>query len=117
MLRQIGMIYNDREDAEYLLPENLINLKDIFEYEKSISKIKNIKNDEKAAIYKFNEKRSLVEYYKQFYEKIQNHTIYDYIDLKEEYYEDSNWKEEIENMLIKFKNELEKYFEQLKEKK
>ena len=34
-----------------------------------------------------------------------------------EYYEDSNWKEEIENMLIKFKKELEKYFEQLKEKK
>lgn len=117
MLRQIGMIYNDRNDAEYLLPENLIELKDISKYENEISKNKNIQNDEKAARYKFNEKRSLIEYYKQFYEKIENHTIYNYLDLKKEYYEDANWKEEIENMLIKFRNELEKYFGQLKEKK
>lgn len=115
MLRQIGMIYNDREDAEYLLPENLIKLKDVFDYEKSISKANNIKNDKKAAIYKFNEKRSLIEYYKQFNQKIQNNTIYNYIDVKKEYYEDDDWKEEIENMLIKFSNELKKYFEQLKE--
>lgn len=117
MLRQIGMIYNDRNDAEYLLPENLIELKDILKYENEISKIKNIQNDEKAARYKFNEKRSLIEYYKQFYKKIENHTIYNYLDLKKEYYEDDNWKDQIENMLIRFRNELEKYFGQLKEKK
>ena len=111
------MIYNNRNDAEYLLPENLIELKDISKYENEISKIKNIQNDEKASRYKFNEKRSLIEYYKQFYEKIENHTIYNYLDLKKEYYEDDNWKEELENMLNKFRNELKKYFGQLKEKK
>lgn len=117
LLRQIGMIYNNRNDVKYLLPENLIMLKDIYNYENSISKNKNAENDRKAAIYKFNEKRSLIEYYKQFYTKIKDGTIYNYLDLKKDYYEDSNWKEEIENMLVRFKAELEQYFSQLKEEK
>lgn len=115
ILRQIGMINNDRKDATYLLPENLIKLEDIFEYEKKISKKNNNKNDEKAAIYKFNEKRSLIEYYKEYYKHIDNDTIYDYLDLKKEYYEDEEWFNEIQDMLGRFKKELEEYFKQMKE--
>ena len=114
LLRQIGMIYNNRKDTAYLLPENQIVLKEIQRYEISISKNKNYENDRKAAVYKFNEKRSLIEYYKQFYKKIDDGTIYNYLDLKKDYYEDDNWKEKIEEMLNKFKCELKKYFSQLK---
>lgn len=113
LLRQIGMIYNDRKDTKYLLPENLMEIKDIVLYEKKISKNNNCENDKKAARYKFNEKRSLIEYYKQYYRKIKEKKIYDYLDLKKEYYEDDNWLDEIERMLEKFSLELEKYFNQL----
>jgi len=114
MLRQIGMIYNSREDCDYLEPENLSKLQDIKKYEKIISKEKNFEKDEKAAIYKFNEKRSLLEYYKSFYKHIKEGTIYNYLDLKKEYYEDEDWKERLEEMLENFSNELEEYFKQIK---
>lgn len=114
ILRQIGMIYNNREDCEYLLPENLGDFQNIRKYEKSISKQKNIEKDEKASIYKFNEKRSLLEYYKLYYKHIKEGTIYNYLDLKKEYYEDADWQEKIDEMLQKFNCELEEYFKQIK---
>lgn len=114
ILRQIGMIYNEREDCDYLVPENLSELQDIKKYETIISKGKNFEKDEKAAIYKFNEKRSLLEYYKSFYKHIKEATIYNYLDLKKEYYEDEDWKERLEEMLEKFSRELEEYFKQIK---
>ena len=114
LLRQIGMIYNEKEDVEYLLPENLISLKDIINYEIKISKDNDADKDKKASIYKFNEKRSLIEYYKLFYKHIKEGTIYDYLDLKKEYFEEENWQQEIKTMLDKFAEELEEYFNQLK---
>ena len=114
LLRQIGMINNNRNDTEYLLPESLFKLEDIKEHEKSISKLGDKSKDEKAAIYKFNEKRSLIEYYKLYYKHIKNETIYNYLDLRKEYYEDDNWLYNIEKMLQRFAQELEKYFEQIK---
>jgi len=108
------MIYNNREDCEYLLPENLGDFQNIRKYEKSISKQKNIEKDEKASIYKFNEKRSLLEYYKLYYKHIKEGTIYNYLDLKKEYYEDADWQEKIDEMLQKFNCELEEYFKQIK---
>ena len=114
ILRQIGMKYNKREDCQYLLPEELAKLKDIRRYERIISKKKNVEKDEKAVIYKFNEKRSLLEYYKLYYKHVKDGTIYNYLDLKKEYYEDDDWKENIEKMLYKFTYELEEYFNQIK---
>ena len=116
ILRQIGMISNHREDCEYLLPESLADFKDIEQYEKIISKEKDPCKDQKASLYKFNEKRSLLEYYKLFYKNIKKGTIYNYLDMKEEYYEDIDWQNKIEEMLEKFTLELEEYFKQIRKR-
>lgn len=109
-LRQIGMINRQESDSQYLLPVEIYNFKDILKYEFKISKKHNEKNDFQAALYKFNEKRSLIEYYKSYYYSIKDGSIFNYLDMKQEYYEDENYIAEITNMLNKFASELEKYF-------
>lgn len=109
-LRQIGMIDRQEKDSQYLLPVEIYNFKDILKHESKISKNHNEKNDFQAALYKFNEKRSLIEYYKSYYYSIKDGSIFNYLDMKQEYYEDENYITEITNMLNKFASELEKYF-------
>lgn len=109
-LRQIGMIDRKEKDSQYLLPVEKYSFKEILKYECKISKNHNEKNDFEAAIYKFNEKRSLVEYYKSYYYSINDGSIFNYLDMKQEYYEDENYIAEITNMLNRFASELEKYF-------
>lgn len=113
MLRQIGMINNARKDTEYLLPINLYNYSDILNYENKISKDRNRTKDIAAAKYKFNEKRSLIEYYKSYYINIINKSIFNYLDIKNEYYLDDNYLTEITEMLNRFSKELEIYFKEV----
>ena len=114
VLRQIGETNSNMNGTDYLVPINLYNLKDILEYENKISKNNDKIKDEKAAVYKYNEKRSLLEYYRLYYDKIQNSEIYNYLDLKKEYYEDENWIKNIENMLKQFCGEVDIYFKSIK---
>lgn len=65
-------------------------------------------------MYKYLEKRSLIEYYKTFYRNIKSGKIYNYIDLKKEYYGDNDYYAKINDMLVRFSKELEIYFENLK---
>lgn len=113
MLRQIGMVNIPRKDTEYLLPINLYYYNDILDYENKISKDKNKPKDIDAAKYKFNEKRSLIEYYKSYYKNIINKKIFNYLDIKKEYYLDDNYLIEITNMLNRFSKELELYFKEV----
>ena len=113
VLRQIGMINTKRVDVDYLLPIDIYNYNDILKYEYEISKNKNKKNDISASVYKFNEKRSLIEYYKSYYKNIKNGNIFNYLDMKIEYYEDDNYLVQIKNMLDRFSKELELYFKKV----
>lgn len=116
ILRQIGTLNSNTKeyDKNYLLPPNIYKLEDIQNYEKEISKnIDNEKDNEKA-MYKYLEKRSLIEYYKTFYRNIKSGKIYNYIDLKKEYYGDNDYYAKINDMLVRFSKELEIYFENLK---
>lgn len=113
ILRQIGMINAKRIDADYLLPIDIFNYSDILKLENKISKNKNKKNDIAASIYKFNEKRSLIEYYKSYYKYIKNGSIFNYLDMKIEYYEDENYLIQVGDMLNRFSKELELYFEKV----
>ena len=113
VLRQIGMINAKRVDVGYLLPIDAYNYNDILKYEYQISKNKNKKNDISAALYKFNEKRSLIEYYKSYYKNIKNRNIFNYLDMKMEYYEDDNYLMQIKDMLDRFSKELEIYFKKV----
>lgn len=113
VLRQIGMINNLRRDVEYLVPEKLYNYEQILKYEDKISKYKNEKNDIAAAKYKFNEKRSLIEYYKSYYKCITNKSIFNYLDIKKKYYLDDDYLKRISDMLNRFSKELEIYFKEV----
>lgn len=113
MLRQIGMVNIPRKDVEYLVPINLYHYNDILNYENKISKNKNRQKDIEAAKYKFNEKKSLIEYYKSYYKNIINKKIFNYLDLKKEYYLDDNYLIEITDMLNRFSKELEIFFKEV----
>lgn len=113
MLRQIGMVNIPRKDVEYLVPINLYHYNDILNYENKISKNKNRQKDIEAAKYKFNEKKSLIEYYKSYYKNIINNKIFNYLDLKKEYYLDDNYLIEITDMLNRFAKELEIFFKEV----
>lgn len=113
MLRQIGMVNIPRKDVEYLVPINLYHYNDILNYENKISKNKNRQKDIEAAKYKFNEKKSLIEYYKSYYKNILNKKIFNYLDLKKEYYLDDNYLIEITDMLNRFSKELEIFFKEV----
>ena len=113
VLRQIGMVNAKRIDVDYLLPIDMCKYSDILKYENKISKNKNKKNDTAASIYKFNEKRSLIEYYKSYYKNIKNGNIFNYLDMKIEYYEDKNYLIQIKDMLDRFSKELEVYFKKV----
>lgn len=112
VLRQIGMHNNklDNYDSNYCLPMNLISLEKIKKYERSISKNNIIEDDIKAAYFKYTEKKSLILYYKQFYNRIIDKSIYNYLDLDKEYYGEDNYLYNIEMLLNKFAKELEEYF-------
>lgn len=115
ILRQIGFsAYNfSAYDINYCLPKNLISYDKILDYENKMSKNHNGLKDKQASIYKFNEKRSLISYYRQFKEKIDNNTIYNYLDLKEDYFENENWENEISELLLRFSKEISIYINNL----
>lgn len=113
VLRQIGMINAKRADANYLLPIDKHRYNEVLRYEYRISKNKNTKSDIASAVYKFNEKRSLIEYYKSYYKNIKNGNIFNYLDMKIEYYEDENYLIQIKDMLDRFSKELKLYFEKV----
>jgi hypothetical protein len=103
------MINAKRKDTNYLLPPKLYKLKDIINLERNISNHKKVEKEIKASIYKFNEKRSLIEYYKSFYKNIKEGTIYNYFDMKKEYYNDEDWLVKINQLLKRFSKEIEIY--------
>ncbi len=115
VLRQIGININNlqHQDANYCLPNNLSKLKEIEKNEIIMSKNNEKNKDLEAAKYKYNEKKSLLNYYKNFSKAIENKTIYDYIDIRKEYFDDENWQEKIENMLLKFNEEIKSYLSRM----
>lgn len=118
ILRQISIINNDLKDydASYMLPMKLNKFDSIAKLERKIVKLGKESKIDNYARYKYNEKKSLLEYYKRYYELIENKKVYNYLDLNPKYFEDADYLEKINRMLNKFKKELNIYFEEMEEK-
>ena len=58
--------------------------------------------------YKYLEKQSLIQYFKEFKDKINSGEIYRYLELSPIFF-NNNYKKEFDRMLFKFAQEIEKY--------
>lgn len=108
MLRQISIVNSNKikYDSKYTLPLNISSLNSISNYEikhgQSASKCFEISK------YKYLEKRSLIQYYKEFKDKINSGEIYRYLELSPVLFT-NDYKKEYDRMLLKFAEEIDKY--------
>lgn len=111
ILRQISILSSglSEKDACYMLPPKFKNKNQIMNYEKHISKINKEHLIKKYANYKFIEKKSLLEYYERYSQLIETNEIYNYLDLNPKYFNEIDYYDKIENMLNKFKKEIDRY--------
>ena len=111
MLRQISILSSEKYgmDTDYITPFNLSSLEKIVENEKSKGNSKNINKISDYAYFKFAEKQSLMQYYREFKLKIENGEIYRYLELSPMLFEDINYREKYEKMLSKFAEEIDFY--------
>ena len=117
ILRQISIANSNNHhiDVNYILPENLLNYENIINYEYANGDSKNRTNSEKFAIYRFVEKKSLIQYYILFNNSIKNKDIYKYLNLNPKFfYNDKDYVKKYERMLHKFSNEIELYIKKMK---
>ncbi len=108
ILRQIA-IYNSSKkeyDDNYIVPNDISSLKEIEKYEKKYGI--NVEKGKKISLYKFEEKQSLLQYYKEFNEKIITKEIYRYLELSP-FILDKEYREKYDRMLSKFSKEIEVY--------
>lgn len=93
-------------DDHYILPLNISLLNSIIDYEKKYGE----RADKCLLIsrYKYLEKQSLIQYYKEFKDKINSGGIYRYLELSPIFFT-NNYKKEYDRMLFKFAKEIEKY--------
>lgn len=108
ILRQIGMVNSSKPkyDDHYILPLNISSLNSIIDYEKKYGQ----RLDKSLLIsrYKYLEKQSLIQYYKEFKDKINSGEIYRYLELSPIFFT-NNYKKEYNRMLLKFVQEIDKY--------
>lgn len=108
ILRQIA-IYNSSKkeyDDNYIVPNDISSLKEIERFENKYGI--NMEKGKKISLYKFVEKQSLLQYYKEFNEKIITKEIYRYLELSPLIL-DKEYREKYDRMLSKFAKEIEAY--------
>ena len=108
ILRQISILNSNKSeyDANYIVPYNISSLQEMLKYE--LNNGIDIKKKDKISYYKFAEKQSLLQYYKEFQKKIFSGEIYKYLDLSPIFIENS-YRKEYDQMLLKFSKEIENY--------
>lgn len=108
MLRQISILNSNKSelDDNYIVPYNISSLHEIVKYE--LSNGIDPKKNEEISYYKFIEKQSLLQYYKEFRKKIVSNDIYKYLELSPMFLE-NDYRRRYDKMLLKFKEEIDKY--------
>lgn len=116
ILRQISILNSSKNnfDVQYIVPENNSNYMIIHNYEKENGDSKKLDTINNFALYRYIEKRSLIQYYKLYKKNIQNSNIYKYLNLNPLYFSsDANYKDKYDRMLKKFATEIENYIQTL----
>ena len=108
MLRQISIVNSNKikYDSKYTLPLNISSLNSISNYEIKHGQIAS--KCFEISRYKYLEKRSLMQYYKEFKDKINSGEIYRYLELSPVLFT-NDYKKEYDRMLLKFAKEIDKY--------
>lgn len=115
ILRQISILNSNliENDAHYMLPLKMRKREDIVNYEKQISKPNKSHLVNKYAIYKYIEKKSLLEYYERYYDLVITGNIYNYLDLNPKFFEEKDYFDRIDKMIKKFAKEIKKYLDSM----
>ncbi len=117
ILRQISEVNANIQikEYEYLVP---LSLKSKEECRVHFTKLTNKSiNKINTPEYWFNEKISLLAYYKKFREHIISKTIYNYIDISDEIYGDSDYLKKVDDMLNTFALEISNYMRKVYDQK
>lgn len=110
ILRQIGMLNSNKAeyDNKYILPPNLSSFNSIINYEQIYGQ--NTDKCQLVSKYKYLEKQSLIQYYKEFKDKIYSGEIYRYLELSPILF-NNDYKKEYNRMLFKFAQEIDQYMD------
>ena len=116
ILRQISVCSSLKKslDCKYVLPYNISSYGEIVKYEKLNGVQKGGKIVEDICLYKFIEKKSLLQYYAEFKSRIDNGTIFSYLELSPTILGDKSDYENYIKMLSKFSDEIDTYITQQK---
>lgn len=116
ILRQISICSSLKNslDCKYILPYNISSYDEIVKYEKLNGVQKSGKIVENISLYKFIEKKSLLQYYSEFKTRIDNGTIFSYLELSPKILSDKSDYESYIKMLSKFSDEIDNYISQQK---
>lgn len=108
LLRQIAILNSNKRkfDDDYILPPNISSFDETIKYEYSHGYSQHMVMN--ISKYKYIEKKSLLQYYKEFKNKIETGDIYKYLELSPIIC-DSNYKSKYNMMLTKFSNEIDEY--------
>lgn len=116
ILRQISILNSTKNslDADYITGETILNEEKILEVENQYSYNKSEQYIKSLAHYRYIEKKSLIDYYRIFAKKIDTGDIYNYLYLNPNYFKETpDYLEKYNKLLIKFKNEIENYINNL----
>lgn len=111
MLRQISILSSNKKglDSEYITPFNVSSLA-AFENNETISGVSENPNIIKNyAYFKFSEKQSLNQYYKEFRQRIIDGSIFRYLELSPYIFETKDYFLLYQRMLNKFAEEIDVY--------
>lgn len=111
MLRQISILSSKKcgLDTDYITPFNFSSLESIISNESINGVTNNVSKIKDYAYFKFAEKQSLMQYYREFKLKIESGEIYRYLELSPMLFEGVNYREKYERMLFKFVEEIDFY--------
>ena len=99
----------DTLDSEYITPKNVSSYTELLRLEKKYGEDQN--KNLKISQYKFIEKKSLLVYYKEFYDRILDDSITSYLELSPLFENSDMLYIEYKKMLIRFSSEIKKYLD------
>ena len=117
ILRQISILNSNKKnmDVKYILPEEILSYKSIIKHETSEGDTQDEAKIKKYSLYRYIEKRSLIQYYTLYKKAIENGEIYKYLNLNPRYFKDDlDYIKKYNRLLTKFASEIDTYIKRMK---